>query len=633
MTTIMFTVEVLPLSNSRTAHMCTYFSAVSYPIGAIVSVPMRSKEVLAIVSNVHDTQEVRTRVRAASYALRKIRRQTPRSLLNPAYFTAVVKTAEQYAVDPSALFSRYVPNVFRDLGNTAPLNSFAKPQLRGHIVPRVFQGLFTHRCEFYKSTVREAFASGGSIAIVAPTIVEADSLYESLRGGIERYVFLLHSGHTAATQKKIAHAALEEQHPILIVTTPAFMGIPRQDLCAIVFEHESSDLYRSRTHPTIDQRTLALEYANALSGQLYFADLPLSIESVYRKENGEYEEVVTGHHRFRFDVDAAILSQAGTARPPKQRFRCIGDELRSHIGSAHAQGESAFLYVARRGLSPVTLCGDCGTVVTCRECGASMVLHAGSGENHFMCHSCGATRSARERCAHCNSWRLETLGIGIEQVVREVRGGLPNTSVFELSSDTATSHRAALQIAKEFAATPASVLVGTELALPYIRHSVPLVAVVSLDSLLSLASWNIYERITGTLTRLHEMASRSFLIQTRHPDTDIFSLALNGNFSGFYRSELAMRKRMGYPPYTVLIKVTAVGTEPHAREIMRQAGDILASYRFIAYPHVLKTPDGKIQMHGFIRVARTSWPDGELTERLLSLPPSAQVTVNPSGVL
>lgn len=632
MTTAMFTVDVLPLTQSRTAHACTYFSAVSYPIGAIVSVPMRTKEVRAIVSNVRDAREVRSSVRAASYPLRKIRQQTPHASLTAAYFEAILKTAEQHAVSPSALFARYVPNVFRDLVGVGHTNGPTKPRMRGHIVPRVFQGLFEHRCEFYKSTIREAFASGGSIAIVAPTIIEAESLYETLRGGIERYAVLLHSGFTAATQKKLVRAALEESHPILFVTTPAFLGLPRNDLCAIALEHEASDMYRARNHPVIDQRTLALEYANALGGQMYLADLPLSIESVYRKECGEYEEVVTGHHRFRFNAEACILSQAGLARPPKQRFRAVGAELRTHIGSAIAEGERVFLYVARRGLSPVTLCGDCGTVVTCAECGASVVLHSGETGNHFMCHSCGAVRSARERCAHCTSWRLETLGIGIEQVVREVRAGLPNTTVYELSSDTAPSHRDALCTANDFANTPASILVGTELSLPYIRHSVPVVAVVSLDSLLSLANWNIYERITGTLTRLHEMATRSFLLQTRHPDTNIFSLALNGNFSGFYRSELAMRKRMGYPPYTVLIKLTVTGTESQTRDIMHQVSERLAIHRFAIYPQVLKVTGGKIQMHGFLRIGRSSWPDKRLIETLSTFPPIVQVTVNPVGV-
>ncbi len=633
MTTAMFTVEILPLSQSRGAHACTYYSAVPYTIGAIISVPMRNKEVLGVVSNVCEAREARSSVRTAAYALRKIQRQTPQASLTRTYLEAVIKTAERHAVDPCTLLGKCVPNIFRDLGDRAYVGTADTPHVRGHIVPRVFQGLFDHRCEFYRSTIREAFANGGSIAIVAPTIVDAESLFEMLRGGIERYAFLFHSDCPLATLRTTVRAALAEKHPILIVTTPAFLAIPREDLCTIVVDHEASSAYRTRLHPIIDLRVLAEEYANALDGQLYLADLPLSIESVYCKESGEYEEVVTGHHRFRFDADAKILSQVGIPRPPKQHFRCIGAELRTHIGAAVERGEQVFLYVARRGLSPVTLCGDCGTVVTCRECSASVVLHSGSTENRFLCHSCGATRSARERCVHCNSWRLETLGIGIEQVMRELRTGLPHTTSFELSSDTATTHRSAVRIAAEYATTPASILVGTELALPYVRHTVPVVAVVSLDSLLSLASWNIYERITSTLTRLREIASREFLIQTRHPDTNIFAFALSGNFSGFYRSELAMRKRMGYPPYTTLIKVTVSGVEAHVRATMQEVGDLLAPHQFVVYPQVLKTPENKVQMHGFLRLARATWPDKELIATLQSLPLSAQVTVNPTGVM
>jgi primosomal protein N' (replication factor Y) len=188
-------------------------------------------------------------------------------------------------------------------------------------------------------------------------------------------------------------------------------------------------------------------------------------------------------------------------------------------------------------------------------------------------------------------------------------------------------------MAQAFYAEPASILIGTELALPYLTKHIPLVSVASLDTLLSLASWNIYERIASTLTRLRELAGEELLVQTRRPEADILSQVLSGNFSGFYRKELAVRKMLGYPPYTVIIKVSVVGTQAHIETKMQEAREHLLPYELVTFSRVLKAPGNKFTLHGFLRIPREAWPDRELSARLQALGPGYTVVVDPDSIL
>jgi primosomal protein N' len=630
----MYIVQVIPISRGVAPGELSYFSGSEYPQGAVILVPLRGREVMGIVVGCETVRATKASVRQSGYALRKIKRQAASAVVTGEFVRAAQKTAQYYAATPGAVLFPYLPKALQLQGGTPyGVHTGPRPRLRGFIIPRLYQGLADNRLEFYRTVVREAFAAKGSVLLLAPTIADVERVHRAMLPGIERYVYVLHTSLRRTLQTERVTALLESEHPVLIVATPSFLSLPRHDLTTIVVEREGSSLYRSRTRPFVDVRVLAHNLAAELGGQLFLADLPLRIDSIERRELGEYEEVVTGHHRMHFPTPATLVSLKGEGRPPKKPFRAISADLLRRIDETTARGGRVFLYVARRGLSPVTLCNDCGLAVTCKECGASVVLHKGKEENYFLCHSCGAMRHARERCSACSSWRLEAFGIGTELVERELHQVRPDLPVSVLSSDTAKTHAVARKIATTFYETAGGLLVGTELALPYLAEQVPLVGVVSLDSLLSLASWNIYERIASTLTRLREISSEELMLQTRHPDTDILATVLAGNFSRFYKSELRARKALGYPPFTVIIKVSVVGTQSEVTARMEEAHTTLAPYELITFSRPIKAPGGKLSLHGFIRVAREKWPDPALVVRLQRLPPLFTITVDPDSIL
>lgn len=629
----MFIIRVIPIARGIAKDELTYWSAKNYEPGSIVKVPLRSREVPALVYRVEPIKRAKQEVRTSAFLLKKIRAQKAKPVLSSAFVRAIEHTAVRHAASVGATLFSYLPAVFLDQDVQKETRPTVRPAFKGYVIPRLYQAPHSDRMQFYKTAVREAFATGGSVFILTPTIREAERVFEALAHGIEEYAYLVTSSVSSATLRTRMQSILKEDHPVLVVMTHGFVALPRHDLATIILEREGSSLYRTRTRPYTDTRTLAHALAAQLGGQLYRGDLPLSIESVYLRDHGEYEEVVSGHHRTTFSSQGHLISMKGDTSTDKRPFRALGTDLVDMLADNAQRGGKAFLYVARRGLSPVTVCRDCGTSVACAECDASVVLHRGAEENYFLCHACGAMRHARERCKDCRSWRLEALGIGTELVEREVRQELPGAPVFVLSHDTAHTHKQAKQVAEEFYAASGGVLIGTELALPYLAREVPVTAIVSLDSLLSIPSWSMYERIASTMTRIREATSAHHFIQTRRPETDVLRMALGGNFSSLYKSEIRMRETLGYPPFTTILKLSVTGTETTVHTHMERAREALKPYELIPYSHALKAPKGKYTLHGYIRIPRGVWPNQELLDRLRTLPPAFNVEVDPESIL
>jgi len=630
----MYVITVIPVSKGVAIEDLTYFSAITYPIGSFVQVSIRGKEKQALVIAVEKVKNVKTSVRSNTFVLQKIRRQKAKQIVTKEFVQACKKVANYYATTIGAVLFPLLPKVFFESENVSNEECYSKrPKLRGFIIPRVYQGLSQNRIEFYRTSIREAFAAGGSVFIMVPSIADGERVYSELAGGIEMYSYFIHATLRKQVLKDRMEELLESKHPVVVIATGSFLSIPRHDLTTLIIERESSFLYRVRARPFFDYRMVARELATELGGQLFLADLPVSVESIYKRELGEFEEIVTGYHRTHFPTRVEIVNLQGVTTLTKKPFRAIEARFLERMREVGERGGRSLLYVARRGLSPLTMCRDCSTVVVCNECGASVVLHKGSEENYFLCHSCGALRHARERCAYCNSWRLETLGIGVELVEKEIKIAFPERNVLVLSSDTTKTYMQAKKNIEDFYHTPTSILVGTEMALPYLVKHIPFVGVVSLDSLLSLASWNIYEKVATTLTRLREITGEDLLVQTRKPEADVLRTVLSGNFSGFYRSELRARKTLGYPPFSVIVKLSVVGTQENNVAKMEEATQILLPYKLVSFSRILRAPGGKYVMHGFLRIAREKWPDEELVRRLRSLSPSYTITIDPDSIL
>lgn len=628
----MYLVRIIPIARGIAKEELSYFSREEITPGTVVSVPVRKREVSGLVVSSSHVRDVKTEVRTASFTLRKLKAKKDAQAVSEAFVRAAHVAADFHATSTGAVLYQTIPQAILVSPPTQKKYGQSPPK-RSYEV-RVLQADSILRYAEYKNTVRETFARQGSVLVTAPTVQEAELLYQTLNRGIERYAFLLTSALSKKELVTVWKKALNEAHPVLIIATPGSISIPRYDLAAIIIEREQSSLYRLIGHRGLDVRVLLNALARELSIRMIRADMPISVESAHLLKQRVYISHPKTPPRMNMKSRTALVDmRTKHSALEKKAFKLFSDELVDTTHDVLARGGHVFLFAVRRGLSPTTICQDCGTTVTCRVCGAAVSLHSGHEHNVFLCHSCGASRDAHECCGTCSSWRLVALGVGIERVFEEAQKKFPTAQIVRIDRDSTQTKTQAQKAAKAFLQTPASILVGTEMALTYIGDSIDFTAVVSLDTLLSLPVWNIYEKIFSLLVRLREHTESLLLIQTRHTQARILDDALSLNFGHFFAEELRDRQQFSYPPFSILIKVTASGAKNEVERLMLVVSELLAPFGFLQLPHVGRTQAGAYTLHGFLRVKADEWPGHDLLAVLRALPPSLAIEVNPERIL
>lgn len=628
-------ITVIPLTRAKVANSLSYFTASNITVGAVVTVPLRSKSINAIVIETRPAVDLKTEIKKAPYEIRKLGKIKTTTFFPISFIDSCNLLADYYACSPGAIIDTLVADILQN--NTHKIKSPIKdlPSSSQKLAETyAIQGDTIDRHSSWRSLIRQNFARKKSITIYVPTIAEAQQLFTVLEKGIEGYIFIL---HTSLPNKKILQTwetVANTVHPVVIIATGSFLLLPRTDIETVIIEHENSRGWISQRSPFIDIRH-ALEICHKAEGRnIYLADSLLRTETLYRLNEQEIQEGTPFKWRSVSTADDTLIDMK-VYKAKENNFRVISPELEKLILNNQENNTHLFILTLRRGTSPSTVCADCEKIVTCNNCSSPMVLHTSkeSGKNFFMCHNCGERRSAAETCVVCGSWRLTPLGIGIDLVQEEIRSRCPDVDIFKVDIDTTDTPEKITQVLNTFLTKPGSVLIGTEMALNYLPEKIDHVAIASLDSLFALPDFRIQEKIMYTLIKLRNIATRSIIVQTRLPEESVFEYGLKGNLSDFYRTTLNDRRKFMYPPFGTLIKISIEGKKNDIANQMANIQKLLDPHSLDIFPAFTATVRGNSIIHGLIKMLPHTWPDQKLLNTLRNLPLSVSIKINPESLL
>jgi primosomal protein N' (replication factor Y) len=632
--------NVIPISRGINKESLSYFTGSDITIGSVVKVPLRKKTIPAIVIGSEDVSDVKAEIKNASFETRKVEKIKSSALLSPEFMSAVNESASYFASTSGSVLHSVVPNTIIEEAEKIKVEIKSLKNIRVH-EKLVIQSDDEERYATYKSLIREEFAKGYSVFFCLPTIQDIKKANEKLSKGIEQYTFVLHSLLNKKEQVETWAKAANEEHPSLIIATGPFLGIPRNDIGTIIIDKENARSYKNQTRPFVDIRIFAETLAKNIRAKIVFGDLLLRTETVWRHNEAEIFEVAPLKFRSLTTATAKLinmrepiladLEKGKDGKEPK--FKLFSDDIVDLVQRNKENDENLFIFVARRGLFPSTVCADCGSLVKCNTCSAPTVLHKAINENFFLCHRCGEHRSAMEKCNNCQSWRLSTFGIGIEGVEEEIKNKFPDVKIFKIDSDSASTHKKAIDIMNKFYSSPGSILLGTEMALLYLKDSIANSAVISIDSFFSIPDFRVNEKVMNILLKIRACTSRTFLVQTRDIEQKILRYATAGNLADFYRDEIKERENLLYPPFSIPIKITLQGDKKTVLAGMEELQKQMTPYEVDIFPAFIPIQKGKFSMHGLIKVKRGEWVDKDLLHKLNSLSPQFTVNVDPESLL
>jgi primosomal protein N' len=631
--------EIIPFNKNFKSGALSYFSSNDVPVGSIVTINVRNRDLKGLVIKSSESEDQKSEIKNSEFTLKKIKSSQKNTIINQAIIDASEEVANFFATSTGAVINSVIPKfVLDNIDKIKKITNEINPEIKEKQKTSekyVLQEPDSERYGNYRRLIREEFAKKKSVLFVCPTIEDTKYAYEKLSKGIEDNTFIFHSGYSTAELIKNWNDAVTNKKNVLIISTGTYASIPRNDLGSIVVERESSRLYRSMQSPYLDFRLFAEEYAKKRNIRFFLGDLVLRLETLLRLEDQEFYEFTSVKYRNLTTAQMKLINMSDYKSSNGEEFTVLSDDLKDMIKTSVEENENVFLFTSRRGLSPSIVCMDCGKIVSCNNCNSPMVLHGKEPtekHNFFLCHRCNEKRSAGELCIKCNSWRLKTLGIGTELIKKEIEKISSNLKVFILDSDNIKNQSQAVKLVEKFNSNPGSILIGTEMALLYLRDDIDNVGIVSIDSMFSNPDFNINEKILNSVLRSKSKATKKFLIQTRKAEENIFKYILSGNLAEFIRLELDDRKKYNYPPYSILIKIIIKGTPKGVEREIEKLREFLQEFEIVEYPIIRESTKTKIATGILIRFDRQSWPSTKLVEKLRLLPAYYKIVVNAENI-
>jgi primosomal protein N' (replication factor Y) len=234
--------------------------------------------------------------------------------------------------------------------------------------------------------------------------------------------------------------------------------------------------------------------------------------------------------------------------------------LLKELESTLKRGEQAILFLNRRGTATYIFCRDCGYVLKCPNCETPLTLHTDNKER-LLCHHCGYERGKPKTCPQCGGKQIREYGLGSEKVEEEINTIFPKARTLRWDWDTTRNKDAHEMILTHFSNHQADILIGTQmLAKGLDLPLVTLVGIVLADVGLSLPDPFASERVFQVLTQVAGRAGRSerggkVVLQSFDPAHQVIQFAAKHDVNGFYEYELEQRKRLGYPPFSRLVRL------------------------------------------------------------------------------
>jgi primosomal protein N' len=402
----MYIVTVIPIQKGFQKENLTYFSPIDIPLGSIVTVPLRKKNIDGIVINIENARDLKSDIKERDYQLKKIIKVKGDSPFTKTFFTACERMRDYTVSNTGSIIKSLLPSVF--LENTQSLkkqqeenslNNLNENQLEKIKQEKlIFQALTIDRLAFYRTLIREAFAKKQSVFICVPTRYDIETFKEALTKGIEQYVYSFHNEMGKKALISSYNNAITETHPIIIIGTGMFLSIPRHDIKTIILEHESSDTYKQYGRPFVDIRSFVEVLSSIGKIKLILGDTILRPETLHRNEQGELEEVSSPLFRLPQAEREIIVDMREEAdEKGLKKFAVLSNSVKQMIEYALTHNESIFLFSIRKGLAPVTICRDCGHTLLCLSCSTPIVLYGAKQNNInkqttgriFMCNKCG----------------------------------------------------------------------------------------------------------------------------------------------------------------------------------------------------------------------------------------------------
>lgn len=442
------------------------------------------------------------------------------------------------------------------------------------------------KTEVYLRLLRRAALGGGQALFLVPEIALTKPFFAEFTASLGLPVALWHSG-VGGKAKREAWLGLRSGSVRVVVGARSAALLPFKDLRLVVVDEEQDESYKEDDNaPYYHARDVVLERARVSGALVVLGSATPSLESFALAVPGGPVELL------RMDERVARGTPPPVVRVLARRgveHECLSNELLAAVKERLQLREQSILLVNRRGYSNFVMCRACSWVARCPTCAVAFVHHKGAGSDQqdlfsgpasyrLLCHHCGKDEPVPPTCGRCGKGPLRFSGVGTQKVVEELKRRLPGARVIRMDGDSTAGEKATeAGVWGQFRDGKADVLVGTKLvAKGYHFPRVTLVGVVDADTMLSMPDFRAAERTVQMLVQAAGRAGRAdkageVILQTCQPTHYAIQSVARGDYSGYAREELGLRRDLRYPPASSLARLLFLGKTEKATKAAGEA--------------------------------------------------------------
>ena len=418
------------------------------------------------------------------------------------------------------------------------------------------------KTQVYIRLIEETLAMGRTAMLLVPEIALTPQMMAKFTAYFGENVAMLHSG-LQLTERYDQWKRIRRGDVRVVLGTRSAVFAPLPDLGLIIMDEEQEPTYCSENPPRYHTRDVA-QFRCAQSGSmLLLGSATPTVETMYYAREGRYQ-VFPLYRRYNEKALPKVLIADLRDELRAGNETAVSEPLRSALEENLARGEQSILFLNRRGSSRMLLCGECGEVPECPRCSVPMTYHSANGR--LMCHYCGHSEPAYDRCPQCGGI-MKHIGTGTQKVEEELHALFPGAKVLRMDTDTVGASHGHEKLLRQFEEEKIPILLGTQMVAKGLDfENVTLVGVLCADASLYIDNYRAPERTFSLLSQVVGRAGRGSkqgraIIQTFTPENEVIRAAAAQDYDAFYESEIRMRRLHRYPPFADLFSFTVTGAD------------------------------------------------------------------------
>ena len=419
------------------------------------------------------------------------------------------------------------------------------------------------KTEVYLKLMEEIIRKGKEVIFLIPEI----SLSFQTRSRIEKrfpgLVSVLHSKMSQGERAESMEKCRSGEVKILMGPRSALFA-PFSNLGLIIMDEEQDRSYKSEQAPRYETRDVIRKRGELSSCPVLFGSATPSVQLFSEVEKGKLPCFCL-HNRAVEGSTLPKMQVVDMRKELEEGNRSIFSRvLEGKIQERLDRGEQVMLFMNRRGYAPFVSCRKCGEALRCPHCDVSLNLHK---NGILQCHYCGYQTNLPKICPNCKSKYLAAFGTGTEKLESICHSIFPKAEILRMDRDSTGKKGKYEEILQAFSEEKADILLGTQMIVKgHDFQKVTLVGIIAVDQILLDSDFQAGEWAYQLITQVSGRAGRGerageVLIQSYQPDHPLLELALKQDYLSFYKEEKNYRKRLSYPPFSVMLAMQCIYTE------------------------------------------------------------------------